>query len=451
MRYLACSLLACALLFAAALPCRAQNNWPQLRGADSMGFVPGAKLADRWSTTENVAWKTDLPGRGWSSPIVWGDKIFVTTCVNAGQTEEIKKGLYFGGERPKPPEDPHAWKVICLDLNTGSIVWEHTAHAGVPATPIHLKNSYASETPVTDGERVYAYFGNVGVYCYSLDGKPLWEKKLEPKKMRFGWGTATSPVVYDGKLFIVNDNDEESYLLALDARTGEELFRVAREGEKSNWATPYIWKNSQRVELITPGTKKNRAYDLEGRLLWELDGMSSITIALPYAQNDVLFISSGYVMDKNKPIYAIRPGASGDISLEDGQNSNEFVLWRNNNAGPYNPTSLLYKDLLYVLYDRGIFGCFDPATGEEVYERKRIPDGRAFTSSPWASDDKIFCLNEDGVTFVIRAGKEFEILHTNTLAEDDIGMATPAIVGDRLLLRTDKRIYCIQEGAKLVE
>ncbi|MEX2114812.1 MAG: PQQ-binding-like beta-propeller repeat protein [Pirellulales bacterium] len=451
MRCLARLFFACSLLLVAALPCSAQNNWPQLRGADSMGFVPGVKLPDHWSTTENIAWKTDLPGRGWSSPIVWGDKIFVTTCVNSGDTEEIKKGLYFGGERPKPSDDPHSWKVICLDLNTGSIVWDQTAHEGVPATPIHLKNSYASETPVTDGERVYAYFGNVGVFCYSLDGKLLWEKKLEPKKMRFGWGTATSPVVYEGKLFIVNDNDEDAYLLGLDARTGEELFRVAREGEKSNWATPYIWKNSQRVELITPGTKKNRSYDLEGRLLWELEGMSSITIALPYSQDDVLYISSGYVMDKNKPVYAIRPGASGDISLKDEQNSNDFIIWRNNNAGPYNPTSLLYKDLLYVLYDRGIFGCFDPATGEEVYERKRIPEGRAFTSSPWASDDKIFCLNEDGVTFVIRAGKEFEILHTNTLAEDDLSMATPAIVGDRLLLRTDKRIYCIQEGAKLAE
>jgi outer membrane protein assembly factor BamB len=429
----------------------AQNNWPQFRGADAMGFVPGVKLADHWSTTENVAWKTDLPGRGWSSPIVWGDKIFVTTCVNSGQTEEIKKGLYFGGERPKPSEDPHAWKVICLDLNTGSIVWEQTAHEGVPKSPIHLKNSYASETPVTDGERVYAYFGNVGVFCYDLAGKLLWKKEFEPKKMRFAWGTASSPVVHEGKLFIVNDNEEEAYLLGLDARTGDELFRVSREGEKSNWATPYIWKNSQRTELVTTGTKKNRSYDLEGRLLWELEGMSSITIAQPYSLDDVLYISSGYVMDKNKPIYAIRPGASGDITLTGDQKSNEYILWKNNEVGPYNPTTLLYKDLLYVLYDRGFFGCFDPATGEEVYERQRIPEGRAFTSSPWASDDKIFCLNEDGVTFVIKAGREFEILHTNKLAEDDLGMATPAIVGNKLILRTDKRVYCIQDGAKVAE
>ena len=193
----------------------------------------------------------------------------------------------------------------------------------------HIKNSYASETPVTDGQRLYVYFGNLGVYCYDLDGKPLWSKAIEPQKMRFGWGTAASPVVYQDRVYIVNDNDEEAYLLALNARTGEEVFRVKRDEEKSNWSTPYIWKNSQRVELITTGTKKNRSYDLEGRLLWELAGMSSITIATPYSKDDVLYISSGYIMDKQKPIYAIRPGARGDITLEKDKTSNDFVIWSN--------------------------------------------------------------------------------------------------------------------------
>lgn len=443
--------LAVVLVLVAARPSSAQQSWPQLRGADSMGFVAGSNLPDHWSTTENIAWKTDIPGRGWSSPIVWGNKIFLTTCINSGESEEPKKGLYFGGERPKPSTDEHEWKVVCLDLSTGSILWEQTAHKGVPATPRHIKNSYASETPVTDGQRVYVYFGNVGVYCYDLDGKPLWTKELEPRKMRYSWGTAASPVIYEDRLFLVNDNEDDAYLLGLNARTGEEIFRVKREDEKSNWSTPYIWKNSQRVELVTTGTKKNRSYDLEGRPLWELVGMSTITIATPYSKDDVLYLSSGYVMDKNKPIYAIKPGASGDITLKDDETKNDFIVWCNKTAGPYNPSTLLYKDLLYVLYDRGLFGCFDPQTGEEIYERKRIPDGKAFTSSPWASDDKIFCANEDGVTFVIRAGKEFEILHTNTLAEDDMCMATPAIVGDRVLLRTAARLYCIQNGAKLAE
>jgi outer membrane protein assembly factor BamB len=240
----------------------------------------------------------------------------------------------------------------------------------------------------------------------------------------------------------VNDNEEDSYLLALDAKTGEQVYRVQRD-EKSNWATPYVWKNSQRTELITPGTGKIRSYDLEGRQLWELGGMSSITIALPYSRGDMLYVSSGYVLDKQKPIYAIRPGASGDISLEGDSTSNEYIVWTQKMGGPYNPTSLLYGDNIYVLYDQGFFAAFDALTGDEVYPKKRIPDGKAFTASPWAYNDKIFCLNEDGLTFVITAGNEFEILHTNPLAEDDMGMATPAIVGDKLLIRTSKRLYCI--------
>ncbi len=443
--------IACGLAFliagAVARVGLAQNTWPQFRGADSMAVANNANLPDHWSDSENVAWKKDVPGRGWASPIVWENKILLTTCVNTGESEEPKKGLYFGGDRAKPPQSEHEWKTICLDLKTGDVVWEQLAHKGVPTNPIHLKNSYASETPVTDGQRVYAYFGNVGVFCYDLDGKPLWKKPLEPHKIRNGWGMAASPVVYGERVYIVNDNDEDSYLMALDARTGDELFRVQRDGEKSNWATPYIWKNSQRVELITTGTKHNRAYDLEGRLLWEMTGgMSSITIANPYAKDDLLYISSGYVMDPLKPIYAIRPGASGDITLDKEQTASDYVAWANKTAAPYNPTTLLAGDLLYVLYDQGFFACLDAKTGEPVYKKQRIPEGKAFSASPWFYDDRVFCVNEDGVTFVLKAGRDFEIVHTNALAEDDMCMATPAIVGDRLLIRTDKRVYCIRKN-----
>jgi outer membrane protein assembly factor BamB len=427
-------------------PARAQDNWPQFRGADSLGVSANSNLPDHWSATENVAWKTDLPGRGWSSPIVWGDKIFLTTCVNLGEGEEPKKGLYFGGDRAKPPESEHQWKVYCLDLKTGDVLWEQLAHQGVPSTPIHIKNSYASETPVTDGQRVYAYFGNIGLFCYDLDGKLLWKKPLEAHKIRNGWGTAASPVVFRDRVYLVDDNDEDSYLLALNARTGEELFRVSRD-EKSNWATPYVWQNRERTELVTPGTGRVRSYDLEGRLLWELGGMSSITIATPYAKDDLLYVTSGYVMDPNKPIYAIRPGASGDISLEKEQTASDFIVWANKVSGPYNPSTLLLGDLLYVLYDQGYFACFDAKTGEPVYKKQRIPEGKAFTASPWAYGDKIFCLNEDGVTFVMKPGKEFEILYKNTLADDDMCMATPAVVGDRLLIRTSQRLYAFQNGA----
>jgi outer membrane protein assembly factor BamB len=432
------------LLATLSRPAAAQENWPQFRGALSLGVSDNQNLPDTWTATENVAWKTDIKGRGWSSPIVWGDKIFVTSVVNLGDDQAPKKGLYFGGEQKQPPQAEHQWNVVCLDLNDGHIVWERTAHAGTPATTIHIKNSYASETPVTDGERVYAFFGNVGLYCYDLDGKLIWKHEVEPHKTRYGWGTAASPVLYQDRLYLVNDNEEESYLVALNAKTGEQVFRVERD-EKSNWATSYVWKNSQRTELVVPGTGKIRSYDLDGKPLWELGGMSSITVATPYSQGDLLYVSSGYVLDKKKPLYAIKPGASGDITLADDATSNDYIVWCAKMGGPYNPTSLLYGDKIYVLYDQGFFAAFDAKTGAEVYPKKRIPDGKGFTASPWAYDNKIFCLNEDGVTFVMAAGDEFEILHTNPLAEDDMGMATPAIVGDKLLLRTSARLYCIDK------
>jgi len=421
-------------------------NWPQFRGPGSRGVAECVNLPDRWSATENVAWKTDIPGRGWSSPIVWGDRIFLTTVINAGTSEEPKKGLYFGGDRKQLPEDVHQWKVLCLELGTGNILWERLVHEGKPNSSIHLKSSYASETPVTDGERLYCSFGNLGVYCFDMEGKKLWEFSISPRAMRNGWGTAASPVLHGNRLYLVNDNEEESYLLALDAKTGTEVWRTPRD-EKSNWATPFVWENSQRTEIVTPGTGQVRSYDLDGKLLWSLAGMSGITIATPYEHNALLYLSSGYVLDSKKPIYAIRPGAAGDISLTDGATSNDFIAWSQPSAGPYNPSSLIYDERLYVLYDMGLIACFDAKDGKQVFGVKRLPNGRAFTSSPWAYNGKVFCLNEDGVTFVLKAGDEFEVLHTNALAEDDMCMATPAMVGDRLIIRTSARVYCIRSGA----
>ena len=420
------------------------DNWPQFRGPSSLGVDDGNTIPDHWSATKNVAWKRDVPGRGWSSPIVWGNRIFLTSVVNQGTSEAPKKGLYFGGNRPKPPESVHEWRVLCLHIKSGNLLWNRQVHIGKPESANHLKNSFASETPVTDGKRVYCYFGNVGIFCLDFDGNVLWSKTLKSHKTRFGWGTAASPVLHRDRLYLINDNDEESYLLALDTKTGNEVWRVDRD-EKSNWATPYLWENDQRTEIITPGTGRVRSYDLDGKLLWTLQGMSSITIATPYQHDGLLYISSGYVLDPNKPIYAIRPGAKDDISLAKEETSNEWIVWSRRDIAPYNPSTLAYHGLLYVLYDRGLFACFNAHDGSPVYSRRRLPNGRAFTSSPWASNGKIFCLNEDGVTSVIRAGSKFEIIRTNRLAEDDMCMATPAIVGDRLLIRTSARLYCIRE------
>ena len=428
----------------AALPLRADDNWPQFRGKDARGVVEAEVTPpSRWSATENIAWKHQIGGRGWSSPIVWGNQVFVTTVVNLGESEEPKKGLYFGGNRPFPPESLHQWVVLCLDLNTGEQLWRRQLHEGVPQGSIHLKNSFASETPVTDGEHIYVYFGNQGVHCLDFAGNVVWSRPVAAKKTRYGWGPAASPVLHEDRLYIVNDNDEESYVAAYDKHSGEEIWRVARD-ERSNWATPFIWNNQQRAELITPGSDKIRSYDLAGNLLWSLGGMSSITIATPYAVDGLLFITSGYVLDEKKPMFAIRPGAAGDISLASGETSSESIAWFQPDAGPYNPSTIIYNGILYVLYDKGFLAAFNAQTGEEIYPRQRLPRGRAFTSSPWAYDGKIFCLNEDGVTFVIRAGDQFEILHTNSLGDDDMGMATPAIVGARLLIRTTTGLYCVR-------
>jgi outer membrane protein assembly factor BamB len=424
----------------------AEGNWPQFRGPEGLGVAEGAGLPEQWTATENVAWKTDIPGRGWSSPVVWGNRVFLTTVVNTGESEAVKKGLYFGGERNKAPDAVHQWKVLCLDLESGKVLWEKQVHEGKPATPIHIKNSYASETPVTDGERVYVCFGNLGVWCFDMEGKELWTKPIEPHKMSFGYGTAASPVLHGERLYLINDNDEASYLLALDKKTGNEVWRVARD-EKSNFCTPCVWTNDQRTEIVTAGTGQARSYDLDGKLLWSLKGMSSITIPTPFAYKGLVYVTSGYVGSKRRPLFAIRPGASGDISLTEGQTANAGIAWSHPLAGPYNPSVLACNDRIYVLYDSGNVACFNAADGAVVYERTKIPEARGFTASPWAYNGKIFCINEDGVTFVLKAGDALELLHKNPLAEDDMGMASPAIVGDKLLIRTSARLYCIKDGA----
>ena len=417
-------------------------NWPQLRGPEARGIGENSNLPDRWSTNQNVAWKTEVPGRGWSSPIVWGDRVFVTTVTSEGEVEPAKKGLYFGGERKEIPKDEHHWLVLCYELKTGRELWRQEAHRGTPPSTLHVKNTYASATPVTDGERVYAWFGNVGLFCYDMEGHKLWSTNWPPVKTRYGWGSAASPVVHEGRVFLVNDNDESSFAVALDAKSGRQLWRIDRD-EKSNWATPYIWRNGPRTELITPGTKRIRSYDLDGQLLWECGGMSTIVIPTPFAGSGLLYVCSGYVGDKTRPVFAIKPGAAGDITLKPGETTNAFIAWYQPAAGPYNPSPLLYGDYFYVLFDFGFLSCHDALTGRQVYDKQRVRTGMtAFTASPWAANGKIFALSEDGDTFVFQAGPEYKLLHTNSL--DEMCMATPAMAGDRLLIRTVTRLYCFR-------
>jgi len=423
------------------------TTWPQFRGADSRGVSENSGLPTEWSETKNIEWKKNLPGRGWSSPVVWDDRVFLTTVVNLGETEPLRKGLYFGGDRLKPPASTHQWKVICLDLKTGNTRWEKQVHEGIPESPIHIKSSYASETPVTDGEHVYFYFGHIGIFCFDLDGEEVWQKPIAKVNMRSGWGTAASPVLHKDRIYVVNDNEDQSYLLALDKETGDEIWKVVRDDEDSNWSTPFIWENGQRTEIVTPGTDRIRSYDLDGNLLWWLEGMSSITIATPYQDDGLLYVTSGYVGSPAKPIYAIKPGATDNITLAEDETSNDYIAWSQPKSAPYNPSTIVYRGQLYVLYDFGFIASFDARNGKEVHKKNRIRKGGGFTTSPWAYDGKLFCANEDGKTFVFDVSSgDLDVSHVNELADDDLCMASPAIVGDRLLIRTDTKIYCIRNA-----
>jgi outer membrane protein assembly factor BamB len=424
----------------------ADNHWTQFHGGPRASVAEAKTLPVSWDTKKNVVWKADIPGRGWSSPVVWEDHVYLTTVVSDRQLRNPQKGLYINDLQGTTPTGESRWLVLCLDVRTGKTLWQKEVHKGKAPGTIHLKNSYASATPATDGERVYASFGNVGVFCFSRDGKLLWEKRLPPLKTRFGWGPAASPALYKDRLYIVNDNEEKSYLLALDTRTGREVWRVERD-EKSNWTTPYVWVNDKRTEIVTAGTKRVRSYSLDGKLLWELSGMSVISIPSPFAAGGLLYVTSGYVLDFFRPLYAIRPGASGDISLKQGEKSNKYIVWCQGLAGPYHPTPIVYGDYIYVLLDRGFLSCYEAKTGKSVYQKQRInPGSSAFTASPWAGSGKIYCLGEDGDTFVIKAGPKFELLGRNSL--DEMTLASPALAGGSLYIRTMGKLYRLQANGQ---
>jgi outer membrane protein assembly factor BamB len=416
------------------------DEWPQFRGMNAGVAADDPALPDSWSQTKNIVWSTPVPGTGWSSPVIWGDTIFVTSVVSTGDVEAPKPGLYFGGERPAPTAE-HRWMVYAIDFASGRIRWEREVRRARPSAPRHLKNSYASETPVTDGERVYAYFGNVGLFVFDVNGRPLWSKDFGTADMRNGWGTAASPILHQGRLYIVNDNDTRSFLAAFDARTGREIWTVTRD-EHSNWSTPFVWSHQGGTEIVTSGTDRVRSYDLEGRLKWQLSGMSSIAIPTPFSAHGLLFVSSGYVGDALRPMYAIRPGGSGDISLKPGEAANAQIVWSHPQLGSYNPTALVYGDYLYTLLDRGFLLAHDAKTGREIYGRQRLAaDTTGFTASPWAYNGKIFAASEDGDTFVIQAGPKYELLGRNALGE--MIMASPAIARGSLVLRTASKLYRI--------
>ena len=447
------------------------DNWPAFRGANALPIAEDdPRLPSTWSATENVVWKTPVDGLGWSSPVIWGNQIFLTTVVSDGESQEPRMGLYFpfGSPEttddgrfpdPKPGDlmerevDVHHWLVYAFDFDTGELEWTSEVNVGEPQFDRHLKNTFASSTPVTDGERVYAYFGNVGVFALDMAGEVVWERRFDPAVTRLGWGPAASPVLHDDTLFIVNDNDDQSFVVALDAATGAERWRVDRD-EGTNWSTPFVWQHDARTELVTAGSDQVRSYDLDGNELWRFSGLNTISIPQPFSANGLLYVTSGYVGDAVRPVFAIRPGAQGDITLQAGQASNDAVVWYQDRAGPYHPTPLVYGDYYFTLLDQGFYTVHDAHTGEEQYYseqqvlnqevRRRVAVGAGgFTASPWAYNGKIFVLSEEGSAYVIDPADDFTVVGSNDLGE--VAMSSPAIARGSLFIRTRSHLWRLSE------
>ena len=443
-------------------------HWPGFRGPGASGIADASTLPLKWSKTDGVAWVVDIPGRGWSSPIVWGNRVFVTSAVNAGGFKEPSTGIYgndYAAEL-KAQGLPAAeinkrviardieladeiqdvrYMVYALDSATGKVVWESEAHKGKPSGGRHRKNTYASETPTTDGERVYVSFGpNVGLFCFSMTGKLLWTKKWTPQPMYLDFGTASSPVVHDGRIYQLRDTQSESTFTALDAKTGQVLWEVARptvEGiMKSGWSTPFIWQTPQRTEIVTIGKQMAVSYDLNGKELWRMRGMTQAT-PTPVAGGGMLFVGSGSQGEANRPLYAIKPGATGDISVPAGEEPGPFIAWFQPRLSGYTPSPLFYRGQLYVVNDNGVMQVVDAATGAEIYRARVGGVGNTFSSSPFASSGRVYALSEDGDTFVFEAGKEYVELAKNSLGE--MSLSTPAADETSLFVRTQTRLYRI--------
>ncbi len=443
------------------------ETWPGFRGHEMSGVAPAARIPERWSATEHVKWVVPIAGHGWSSPIVWGDTVFVTSAAGNKPFKRPTPGLY-GNEyiaemsaqglsdeeimkraqardNELPAEsDEIRYMVYALDASTGKVKWEREAIRTKPFGGRHRKNTYASETPFTDGERVYVSFGqNVGLFCYTLDGKLLWKKQWEPKPIYLDFGTASSPVAYDGRVYLLQDNEAESAMIALDAKTGEQVWRTARPTTgfpKSSWMTPFIWKHDGRTEIVTTGHGLVISYDLSGTELWRVGGMSMPT-ASPLAWGGLLYVGTGAQGDANRPFFAIKPGASGDISLKPGTRSNDYIVWSHPRASGYTPSALLHDGRAYLVHDTGILTVLDARTGEQVYKVRVGGGGFTFSASPIAVGTRVLLLTEEGLTFVLDGGTDYKEIARNDLAE--MTLASPAIAGDAIYIRTESKLYKI--------
>jgi outer membrane protein assembly factor BamB len=444
--------LALTTCFAATLAANApatRDAWPSFRGPSASGVADGQHLPDSWdgTTGSGVRWKVDLPGLAHSSPIVWGDRLFLTTAISSRGEATFKPGLYGEGTASED-RSPQRWVVIALDRGTGKRLWERTAYEGVPKEKRHIKATYANATPATDGEVVVAFFGSQGLYAFDVNGRPLWSRDLGVLNTgaydlpEYEWGTASSPIIYKDLVIVQCDvQKNESFLLAVNRMTGKTVWKTPRV-ELPSWGTPTVYhgQDGERAEIVTNGSNFVRGYDPStGAERWRLGGSSKITAPTPIFDNDVIIVASGRAPER--PIFAIRPGGSGDITPQGAGSSGGHLVWSKRGRGSYMPTPLIYGGLLYVLGNAGLLDAYDLKTGADVYRQRLDHQGSGFSASPVAADGRLYLSGEDGDMFVVRTGAEFAVISKNRMGEPL--MATPALAGGTMYVRGERHLFAV--------
>lgn len=430
-------------LFCLATFCSESNaeDWNQFRGAKA-GKLSAVGHPMSWSATTNVSWAVPVAGSGWSSPVVVGERIFLTSAVSDDGAKP--KGMAAGVasmatfRRAKPAN--HKFVVSCLSLETGEQIWSNVVGEKVPSV-VHPSNTYATESPATDGQRLFTFFATTGTLtAWDLDGDELWRKELGSYRSGNGFGSGSSLAIADGRVFVQYDNDESSFVAAFAADTGNQIWRDARPS-KTSWSTPLVWSNSKRTELIACGSKVVTSYDpASGKIVWRLNGMDSAFSGSPAIdQNGIYFGNSG--PSSAGPLVGVSAGVDGEFTL-DSKFESDKIAWSRTKSGPGMASPIIAKGLLYIPGSGGILSCYDTSNGERVY-RIRVPNMGTVVASLWADEDRVFILDENGITHIIQAGREFSLLGANKI--DDLFWSTPAIVGDTLLLRGVEKLYCIRE------